>query len=161
MHPFLVQKIYSILSSLEENLLHWMGNVNMTAEVLFGYEEQDPCLPVLNLIISNLGYQPKKTNQMITIIHSIGTLCKMSRCSSDCDPPCLNGVCLSSRPESQVGHHCFKDFVPLLLLLLIDIIHIIPAMIITTLIITTIPTMIIVSATATTAGVEACARSPI
>ena len=24
------------------------------------------------------------------------------RCSSECDPPCLNGVCLSSRPESQV-----------------------------------------------------------
>jgi len=26
------------------------------------------------------------------------------RCSTDCDPPCLNGVCLSSRPESQC--HC-------------------------------------------------------
>ena len=92
---------------------------------------------------------------MITLILSIVTLCKMSRCSSDCDPPCLNGVCLSSRPESQVGHHCFKDFVLHLLLLFIGIIHIIPAMIITT-----IPTMIIVSATATTAGVEVCARSP-
>jgi len=26
------------------------------------------------------------------------------RCSTGCDPPCLNGVCLSSRPESQC--HC-------------------------------------------------------
>ena len=24
------------------------------------------------------------------------------RCSRGCDPPCLNGVCLTSRPESQV-----------------------------------------------------------
>ena len=40
-----------IFPSLEENLLHWMGNVNMTAEVLLGYKEQDLCPPVLSLFI--------------------------------------------------------------------------------------------------------------
>ena len=35
LQPFIeIQNYLSVFSSLEENLLHWMGNVNMTAEVL-------------------------------------------------------------------------------------------------------------------------------
>ena len=33
---------------------------------------------------------------MIIILYTL-------RCSSDCNPACTNGVCLKSRPESQVG----------------------------------------------------------
>ena len=28
----------------------------------------------------------------------------VDRCSTDCEPQCSNGVCMSSRPESQVGY---------------------------------------------------------
>ena len=34
------------------------------------------------------------------------------RCSTACNPPCLNGVCLSSRPESQVTDNSCSPFLP-------------------------------------------------
>ena len=46
---FCLQK-YLVLFSLEENLLHWMGNVNMTAEVL--HLPLSICAPCPSLLLS-------------------------------------------------------------------------------------------------------------
>ena len=56
------------------------------------------------------------------IVHesNVAHLHFLRRCSAGCDPPCVHGVCLSSRPESQVSsgsilhhraHHPFY-FIP-------------------------------------------------